>query len=237
MKKKNLKKLIAISTALVLMFSFNIMGALAVDDFSITSGGISVSSHSAGFTSLDTWEIDQTGTALESNETDISVEDLTGTNSGWIFTISFSDFTETGIDDPSVAEATLSVNVDVEDWLSINLKDSADAAIIDEAAIPATNGQDIPTTHYTVDDTIVGSGDLDILEVEPGYGAGLFDFEIDSTITLVDTLPVGTTITSSAESGEFSSGDPVIVDGDREYQIFVGTYETTITFSVDSNPT
>ena len=219
----------------MLICAWNISSSFAADDFTVTSGGISVDTHVDGFTSGDTWQISRAGTQLTSDESSISIEDLTGTNAGWIFTVSFTDFTETGIDDPSVDAATLSVNVDVEDWLSVTLKDSADAAIV-SGDIPSTDDTDVVADNYTVNNTISGSGNLNILEIEPGYGAGLFDFRIDYAIDLDDWLPLGTTITSSAAEGVFDSGSPVTVDATQQYQIFVGTYETTITYSVASNP-
>lgn len=216
---------------------FSVSSAIAADDFTVTSGGITVDAHVDGFTSGDTWQISRTGTTLTSSENGISVEDLTGTNSGWIFTVNVTDFTDaSSINDPSVNGETLSLNVDVEDWLSMTLKDNVGTAIV-AGDIPATDGTDIAAANYTVTNTIAGSGNVNILEIEPGYGAGLYDFQIDYAITLDDWLPDGTTITSSAASGVFSSASPVTVDNAaQKYQIFAGTYETTITYSIASNP-
>lgn len=234
MKIKRIAKIIIIFTIISVL---NITNAFAVDDFTVTAGGISVDAHVNGFTSGDTWQIDRAGTQLTSSESGISVEDLTGTNSGWIFTVNFTDFTETLINDPSVVGETLSVNVDVEDWMSMTLKDSTNTAIV-AGNIPATDGTDIVAANYTVNNTIVDSGNVNILEIEPGFGAGLYDFQIDYTIDLDDWLPDGTIITSTSAAGEFPSGTPVVVDnGTQKYQIFVGTYETTITYSIASNPT
>lgn len=85
--------------------------------------------------------------------------------------------------------------------------------------------------------TIAGSGSVYILEIEPGYDAGLYDFQIEYIIDLDDWLPDGTTITSTSASGEFAISSPVTVSNAiQKYQIFVGTYATTITYSVASNP-
>ena len=97
------KKFIQILIVILLIFALNISSTFAADDFTVTSGGLTVDAHVDGFTSGDTWAIDRAGTQLTSTESSISIEDLTGTNAGWIFTISFTDFTATGIDDPSVA--------------------------------------------------------------------------------------------------------------------------------------
>lgn len=231
-----MKKKMVIVLTLITILVFGISSAMAADDFTVTSGGISVDAHVDGFTEGDTWQIDRIGTQLTSSESSISIEDLTGTNAGWIFAVNMTDFTETLIDDPSVDAATLSVNVDVEDWLSMTLKDSTATAIVD-GTIPAIDGTDILAANYTVSNTIVDSGNVNVLEIEPGYGAGLYDFQIDYAIDLDDWLPDGTTITSSAASGVFSSASPVTVNNaTQKYQMFVGTYETTITYSIASNP-
>lgn len=212
--------------------------AVAADDFTVTSGGLTVDAHTDGFTSGDTWVINRAGTVLTSSESDISVEDLTGSNSGWIFTINVTDFTETtgAVADPTVNGATLAINVDVEDWLSLVLKDGNNVQIVVQD-IPAVDGSPIAAANYTVNHTITGSGNLNVLEIEPGFGAGLFDFNIDYAISLNDWLPDGTTITSSASSGAFSNLSPVTVNNAaQKYQIFAGTYATTITYSVASNP-
>lgn len=233
-----MKKKIVIVLVLFSILAVGISSAIAADDFTVASGGITVDAHVDGFTSGDSWVIDRSGTILTSSESSISVEDITGTNSGWIFTVNTTDFTEsTGlVPDPTVNGETLAINVDVEDWLSLTLKDSTDTAIVAQN-IPAADGTDVASSNYTVNNTISGSGNLNILEIEPGYGAGLFDFNIDYQITLDDWLPDGTTITSSAASGLFSSASPVTVNNaTQQYQIFAGTYETTITYSIASNP-
>lgn len=233
-----MNKRLGIILVLAIMLVVGITSAIAADDFTVTSGGLTVDAHVDGFTSGDTWVINRAGTVLTSSESAISVEDLTGTNSGWIFTVNATDFTEStgAVADPTVNGETLAINVDVEDWLSMTLKDSTDAAIV-AGDIPATDGTPIAAANYTVNNAITGSGNTDILEIEPGYGAGLYDFNIDYSIALDDWLPDGTTITSSAASGVFSSAAPVTVNNAaQQYQIFVGTYETTITYSIASNP-
>ncbi len=170
------------------------------------------------------------------SEPSLVASDLTGSNEGWIYTTTFTDFTASGIDDPSVDAATLSLNIDVEDLLSVVLEDSDSAPIVAQD-ITQTDGTDIAAANYTVDNTIAGSGNLAILEVEPGYGAGTFGLELVYTIDFSRWLPDGTTITSSAAEGEFSSGSPVTVDNsDQKYQIFPSTYAITVTFSIAGNP-
>ncbi len=119
-----------------------LISILFLHDNIIFAGELTIDAHVDGFTTGDSWQINSAGAQLTSKENTISIEDLTVTNSGWIFTISFVDFTATGIDDPSVAPETLSIKVDVEDWLSMMLKDSTDAPIISDD-IPATTGLDI----------------------------------------------------------------------------------------------
>lgn len=195
-----------------------------------------VNSHTDGFASDDSWTINRTGTQLTSSESNITIDDSSGLNLGWVFTVNVTDFIEEGISDPCVDMATLSVRVDVEDWLSMTIKDSTNTEIV-AGTIPATSGPDIPAGNYTVLNTIADSGNINVLNVQSGYGAGVYDFTIDYTINLDDWLPDGTNITSTAAFGVFSNASPVTVDNSaQKYQIFVGTYETTITYSVASNP-
>lgn len=213
---------------ILLIMCFYVRTVCAVD--------IVVDSHMDGFTSGDSWSINRAGTQLTSSESNVTIDDSSGLNMGWVFTINVTDFTVEGISDPCVDTATLSARVDVEDWLSIALKDSANAEIGSEI-IPATSGTDIPAGSYTVLNTIADSGNINVLNVQPGYGAGVYDFIIDYTIDLDDWLPDGTNITSTAASGLFSSASPVTVDNSvQKFQIFAGTYETTITYSVASTP-
>lgn len=221
-----IKKEIWISLIFVLFVCVRI--AMAAD--------LTISAHIDGFTSADTWVLDRTGTQFSSAENNIRIEDSSGTNAGWIFSVHINDFTETGINDPCVNAATLSVRVDVEDWFSMTLKDSNGVEIAD-GIIPAVSGADIPIGSYTVNDTVVDSGNMDVLSVQAGHGAGIYDFTMDYMILIDDWLPNGTNIVSTAAAGVFSSGSPVKVNNaEQKYQIFAGTYETTITYSVASNP-
>lgn len=219
------KEILMVLLLFIFLFVRNVMAA-----------DITVSAHIAGFISGDTWIIDRTGTQLISTENDITIEDSSGTNAGWVFSVHVDDFTETGINDPCVNAATLSVRVDVEDWLSMKLKDRNGTEIV-SGDIPATSGIDIPAANYTVNSTVIGSGNMDVLSVQAGHGAGIYDFSMDYIISLDDWLPDGTDIISSVASGVFSNASPVKVNNAlQKYQIFAGTYETTITYSVASNP-
>lgn len=228
--------------ALIVMISLLLTATVFVvsaDDFTVSSGGISVSTHTEGFTSGDSYTLGSGGTTLTSTESSIQVQDVSGTNSGWIFTVTLTDFTTgTSVDDPTLAGAdTLTVTVPVETWLSLQLVDSADSNITGAASIPATSGLDIVTAGYTVNNTVAGSGGLNVLEVEPTYGAGTYGLELDYSIgALNDWLPVGTTIESTGASTVFPNGSPVTVSANPQYQMFVGTYTTTITYSIASNP-
>lgn len=221
-----LKKEILMALILLVFLTFRV----------VMAAGLTVNAHIDGFTSGDTWVIDRSGTQLISTENNITINDSSGTNAGWVFSVHVQDFIEAGINDPCVDAATLSVRVDVEDWLSMTLKDRNGEQIINKD-IPATSGLDIPAANYSVNDTIVDSGNIDVLSVQAGHGAGAYDFAIDYTISLDDWLPDGTDIISTASSGVFSSASPVKVNNAaQKYQIFVGTYETTITYGVASNP-
>lgn len=220
-------KCIAVVLFAIILFLFG-TNAAALD--------VSVTAHVDGFTTEDTWQINRSGTVLTSSDNNITIDDSSGTNSGWVFSVGVSDFTQTGVSDPSVQASVLSVRVDVEDWLSMVLKDSTNTHITG-GDIPATSGSDIPAGQYTTNETITDSGNISVIDVQSGSGTGIYNFAIDYTITLDDWLPDGTTITSSASSGVFSNLSPVTVDNSsQKYQIFVGTYETTITYSVASNP-
>lgn len=220
------KCIIIVLFAIILFFFSN--DASALDVF--------VNAHADGFTTEDTWQINRSGTVLTSSENNITIDDSSGTNAGWVFSVGVSDFTQTGVSDPCVDSATLSVRVDVEDWLSMVLKDSTNTHIVG-GDIAAASGSDIPAGQYTTNEAITGSGNINVIDVQPGFGTGVYNLTIDYTITLDDWLPNGTTITSSSSSGVFSNLSPVTVDNsNQKYQIFVGTYETTITYSVASNP-
>ena len=181
MRLKKMLILILVVAVVSLLVMLPTSGVYA-DDFIVTGGTLAVTVHAEGFTTGDSWVIDDVGTALNSSEAPV-VTDPTGTNEGWIYTVTFADFTATGISDPSVVAATLSLNVDVEDWLDVDLKNNASVSIDDVAAIPATVGTDIVTANYIPDDNIIGTGNLAILEIEPGYGAGEFGFNLAYTIT------------------------------------------------------
>ncbi len=234
--KKKLIMMMVVAVA-VLLVMLPTSGVYAADQFEVTGGTLTITGHSDGFTTAnDTWVISAVDAQFIQSEPSLVASDLTGSNEGWIYTTTFTDFTATGIADPSVAAATLSLNADVEDWLSVVLEDSLSAEIIAQAITP-TDGTAIIAANYTANDTIVGSGNLAILEVEPGYGAGTFGLELVYTIDFSRWLPDGTTITSSAVTGEFASGTPVTVNNaTQKYQIFPGTYETTVTFSIAGNP-
>lgn len=233
--KKMLTMMMVAGAALVLVMLPT--SGLFAEGFAVTGGTLTVTAHEANFVpGTDTWEIDDTGTSFTPADEAITVTDPTGENEGWIVTINFADFTATGIADPSVDSATLSLNADVEDWLSVVLKDSSAAEIVAQA-IAAVEGTAIVSDNYTANDTIASSGNLAILEIQPGYGAGEFALKLDYQIDLTQWLPDGTTITSSADSGVFKSSAPVTVNNaSQKYQIFPGTYETTITYGIAGNP-
>ncbi|HBN82839.1 MAG TPA: hypothetical protein DDZ89_03250, partial [Clostridiales bacterium] len=146
------------------------------------------------------------------------------------------------IEDPTVADAELYVYVDVEDWLSLKMVDDSEglSELKPEGATlnPASSkGTAISSENYVANNSIIDSGLMELLKIEPGFGAGVFDFYLMYDINVSAWLPDGTTIKSTGQSGSFPNANPVIVANDvQKYQIFAGTYQTTITYNISGNP-
>lgn len=247
MKMKELSIYIVI---FVLMFSYQITGVHAqeviTDGFLIESGSLGILADRNENLNLvnDRWTITLGSNASLQKCDHITVSDLTGKNEGWTVSVDLSNFTNsTSIVDPTVHGAELDVFVEAEDWLSFKLYD--DSNCLNElkpegsSITPvSSNGTAVSPEHYTVNNRVTDSGKHELLQVVPGYGAGEFDFYLLCNITVSDWLPDGTIIRSTAESSAFPFNSPVIVDNSKQkYQVFAGTYQITMTYSVSGNPT
>lgn len=241
----NMKKL-SFVIIFCLLFSYQVSGVCAQgleNAFSIESGSLdyAVDPITSINTDNSSWTIaSNDGVTFEKTDK-ITVSDLSGTNQGWKFNINFTTFTNmTNIDDPTVKDANLHVYINVADWLSLDICDDAGGLLeLKENGSPlsAVNGTDIMSENYTANSDVTGAGSSCFLQVEPGFGAGVFDFYLMYRISVNDWLPTGTKIESSTNTGKFANISPVIVDNDvQKYQIFAGTYQTTITYSISGNP-
>ncbi len=240
-----MKRTAAIAVSFMLLFFFNVSGVNAADRFEVTGGTLTISSITTESFNVEdsNWTISLGGSSVFVKNEAVTITDISGTNEGWKFKIGLSDFSNfSQVADPTAFGATLSINVDVEDWLSVRLYD--DEALLNElkeggANLTPTgdNGTPITAQNYSVTNILSGSGDVQAMTVAPGYGAGEYRFYLVYNITLNDWLPDGTIITSSANAGKFAGFSPVTVNNsEQKYQIFAGTYETLITYSVSGNP-
>lgn len=231
-----MKRFTTLVVTFALLFSFSVSSVRAAEQFEVVGSGYENIVHSTLFSSEDVYKIDlNQGLNFHAVE-NITVKDLSGTNSGWKLTANFSDFVVMGIDDPCNVDGILNITVPVQEWLTLVVKDKGNIPITDQTII-ATVGTDLDSSSYCVQHIIPSSGDITLLSVEPGFGAGQFDFNLDFTIGGEGTdswLPVGTTINSTAGMGDLNG--VIVQESGQKYQIFAGTYETTITYSISGNP-
>lgn len=251
MKKIRTAICIILSFASVFAFSAN---ALAVEEsFTITgAGGISVEMGSgAVFTAAtDTAAINLgQDIVFSGSRDDIAIVDETGTNSGWKFSIAATDFHATGIDDPTDAgTADMDVFVSCGDWLSIDLDNSAEGISSDGTYTlePGTGGegavvdaqnvsflQDVLRTG-TPNGSATASDTVDIIDVDPGYGAGKYLFDLNYSINISNWMPEGSRILSPENTGGRFE-DMSVASGDK-IQVFAGTYSAEITYAACCNP-
>jgi len=183
-----------------------------------------------------------------SNE-NVSIIDATGTNSGWKFSLAVTDFYQQNIDDPTdgVSEQ-MDVFISAGDWMSFNI-DNVQDNIMDDGSytlIPGIGGSGetiaadkvlyfgSPLPSVTPHCSTTATDTINLITVEPGYGAGKYIFDLNCKITIHDWLPMGAKIDSSASSG--SRFDDMTVGAGDKVQVFAGIYTTNITYSASCNP-
>ena len=230
----------------MLLVSYNVYAQRGtIEEFSIDGGSLSISiEHEDQINpTQDRWTIALGGTATFQKTDRITVTDLSEKRKGWQVRVDLSNFkNSTPIADPTCYGAELDVFVNVEEWMSFRLFD--DAELLNELGQGGTlltpvssYGTPVSSGNYVVNNFITDSGTFDLLRVNPGYGAGEFDFYLQCNITVSEWLPNGTLIRSNDAKGLFSFESPVIVNNQsQKYQIFAATYRTTITYSVSGNP-
>ncbi len=184
-----------------------------------------------------------------SNE-DVCITDATGTNSGWKFSVAVTDFYAQSIDDPTdCGTEDMDVFIAVGDWLSLTIDNSAEGISSDDshtlvsgtmpvngAVVPADKvlffGSPLPTG--TPNGSVISTDTINVMTVDPGYGAGIYMFDLNYKIMVDGWLPNGALIDSTASAGE-RFDDMTIGAGDM-VQVFAGVYSTNITYSVSCNP-
>lgn len=250
--RKRTRMIISTVVALVSVFAFSV-NALAVEEsFEITGGSLDfgIGNEAVFNSATDTASISLNSDIVFTGSKDnISVIDETGTNSGWTVSISAGDFLATGIDDPTDASgALMDVYVACGDWLSMTVDNSTDGIFEDgtNTLVPGTGGDGATVAAENVQFfngtlgtgaplyTQGGTNTLNLIEVEPGYGAGEYVFDINYTISLDSWLPAGARIVSSAPAGGRFE-DLSIQSGDK-LQVFAGIYKTEITYAASCNP-
>jgi hypothetical protein len=242
MEESIMKKILILILVMVLVMALGTSTAYAAaETFTVTGGGRTFSMEGVvGDQAVTTFTPDPDGTntiALGSDlvftggET-VLIEDESGTNAGWIFQFTATNFyCESSIDDPvsNVATNYLDVYIPAAAWLSFTIDN--DGNIVDVigditgATFSSTTdvtgvGADIANTAATTDkwtaglatslspsdantSTVTNTIDINILEIEPGYGAGGYDFDFDPVVTIDEWLPTGTHIATDTGSGRF----------------------------------
>lgn len=180
----------------------------------------------------------------------LEITDATGTNSGWKFSVAVTDFFTQGIDDPTDSGSEdMDIFVAAGDWMSFSIDNSSEGINSDEnhtmtcGAFPGV-GETIPADHVVFFGVPLPSGNpncsdaatdtINIITVDPGYGAGKYVFDLNYKITIPDWLPAGTKVDSSASAG--NRFDDMTIGGADKVQVFAGVYTTNIVYSVSCNP-
>jgi len=236
-----MKKVMIFTLTLILVMSLGVSPVYAASEtFTVTGGGITFSLEAgAGDQAISTFTPDPDGVNVITLGSDIVftgaetmlIEDESGTNAGWVFQFTATNFySESAIDDPTSSVTNyIDVYVPAASWLSFTIDN--DGNIVDtEADIVGRTfssttavtgeGADIVNTDLLSDrwtaglatslsaadaDTITSANtvNITILEVEPGYGAGGYDFDFDPVVTIDEWLPTGTHIATDTGSGRF----------------------------------
>lgn len=180
----------------------------------------------------------------------ISITDATGTNSGWKFSVAVTDFFTQGIDDPTDSGVEdMDIFVAAGDWMSLSIDNSSEGIDSDEnhtlvcgpfpgvgetvsAAHVVFFGAPLPSGTPHCSDSI--SDTINLITVDPGYGAGKYVFDLNYKITIPDWLPMGSKINSTASAG--GRFDDLTIGATDRVQVFAGVYTTNIVYSVSCNP-
>lgn len=251
--RKNLKKLICLAGAIAMIFTAW-TGVLAVEESFSIQGASNVTVNvpvDPVFTSVT-----DTGTILSGSDITFSgsndniyLTDETGTNSGWKFSIAITDFYSEGLDDPTDSGSEdMDVFVSAGDWLDISIDNSA-SGITDDSThtlVPGAGGSGetisadnvyylgTPLPSSSPNCSTSATDTINLITVSPGYGAGIYYFDLNYTITVDEWLPEGSKVDSSADAG--GRFDDLTIGSSDKVQVFEGTYTTSITYSASCNP-
>lgn len=251
--KKAKRKIFCIVLTITLVAGLSINAAAAEESFTIAgAGNVAVSMPSSYvFDSVTHIGTITSGSDIVFNESNdgISITDETGTNSGWKFSIAMTDFYSQGVDDPTDSGTEdMDLFVAAGDWLTFTIDNSVDGISSDEANIlipgAAGDGGDVsaanvlylgsPLPTGTPNCSVNTTDTINLVTVNPGYGAGRYFFDLNYTICIDEWMPVGSKIDSSASAGD-RFDDMTVVSGDK-VQVFAGTYAADITYSASCNP-
>lgn len=251
--RKNLRKILCLTAAIALTLTAW-TGVMAVEESFAILGASNVTVEVPGspvFTAAT-----DTGTIVAGSDItftgsndDIYITDETGTNSGWKFSIAVTDFYSEGIDDPTDAGSEdMDVFVAAGDWLSFDIDNSTEGIDSDgtNTLIPGASGVGenvsadnvlyfgTPLPTETPNCSTSATDTVNFITVTPGYGAGIYFFDLNYTITVDEWLPVGSKVDSSASAG--GRFDDLTIGGSDKVQVFEGTYTTSITYTASCNP-
>jgi hypothetical protein len=251
--RKNLRKLICMAAATIMVLAAGTGVSAVEESFSIQGASnvtVSIPSEPVFTSGVNTGTISSGSdiTFTGSNE-DIYVTDETGTNSGWKFSIAITDFYSQGIDDPTDAGTEdMDVFVAAGDWLSFDIDNSVDGITDDSThtLVPGTGGSGEtvaadnvfflgnPLPSASPNCSVITTDTVNIVTVSPGYGAGIYYFDLNYTITVDEWLPEGSKVDSTSTSG--GRFDDLTIGSQDKVQVFEGTYTTSITYSASCNP-
>ncbi|MBN2559019.1 MAG: hypothetical protein JXB33_09725, partial [Clostridia bacterium] len=179
----------------------------------------------------------------------MSVTDETGTNSGWKFSVAMTDFHTSGIDDPTDgASADMDIFIAAGDWMSINIDNSSqgmdedgtytlipgiggDGGVVEADKVLFFGGM-LPIG--TPNCSEVTANTMNLITVDPGYGAGRYVFDLNLKILIDGWLPVGARVNSTASAG--GRFDDMTIGAGDKVQVFAGVYSADMTYSASCNP-
>lgn len=200
--------------AIALLLTSSIAGATGV---SLLAGSTAVSSSTFAFTALGTLSLAGTNTATGSDP--MTITDDRGSGAGWNVKVSATDFVATGITDPTVGAATLTVTLPIASVLTASA-----------GSLTSTQGQDATNITVASSATPVTSAGISLYSAATGNGMGVYTSTIAHTFTLPKTVAASGILSSDATTSTFKTGHT------RAASVFAGTYNSTITYTISNAP-
>lgn len=250
--KKRIKIIFCLLTSLVFVLSAAEGSFAAQETFEITGAGsvtLSISDEPVFTSATHNGTISMGSDIVFTGSNDnICITDETGTNSGWKFGVSTTDFYLLDIDDPTDSNGeTMDVYVFSCDWLSFTIDNSVEAMCEDGnyTLIPGAGGDGgiVPAesvsffggmdADFPPNCSTTATNNANVIRVLPGYGAGKYFFDLNYIITIGEWLPHGSVVDSTAMNGRFN--DLSIESGDK-VQVFAGVYTANMVYSASCNP-